>query len=141
MIDWVVFPVEARVRLPTLIRVIKSTGGDSNMSNNEKAIEQEIQDKGLTAPRLTPDLIDATIDSETYTVLPSGRVTICEMTLKNGFVVLGESSCVSKENFNAELGRKIARENARNKIWELEGYLLKQRLFETQNPMPHATLG
>ncbi len=110
------------------------------MSNNEKAIEQEIQDKGLTAPRLTPALIDATIDSESYTVLPSGRVTICEMTLKNGFVVLGESSCVSKENFNAELGQKIARENARNKIWELEGYLLKQRLFETQNPMPHAIL-
>jgi len=127
--------------LPTLIRVIKSTGRDSNMSNNEKAIEQEIQDKGLTAPRLTPALIDATIDSETYTVLPSGRVTICEMTLKNGFVVLGESSCVSKENFNAELGQKIARENARNKVWELEGYLLKQRLFETQNPMPHAILG
>ena len=127
--------------MPTLIRVIKSTGRDSNMSNNEKAIEQEIQDKGLTAPRLTPALIDATIDSETYTVLPSGRVTICEMTLKNGFVVLGESSCVSKENFNAELGQKIARENARNKVWELEGYLLKQRLFETQNPMPHAILG
>ena len=103
--------------------------------------QQEIQDKGLTAPRLTPALIDATIDSETYTVLPSGRVTICEMALKNGFVVLGESSCVSKENFNAELGQKIARENARNKIWELEGYLLKQRLFETQNPMPQAILG
>lgn len=47
-------------------------------SNNEQAIEQEIQDKGLNAPRLTPALIDATIDSETYTVLPSGRVTICE---------------------------------------------------------------
>ena len=111
---------------------------DSNMSNNENAIEQEIQDKGLTAPRLTPALIDAAIDSETYTVLPSGRVTICEMTLKNGFVVLGESSCVSKENFNAELGQKIARENARNKIWELEGYLLKQRLFEQQNCTPIA---
>lgn len=141
MIVWVVFPVEARVRLPTLIRVIKSTGGDSNMSNNENAIEQEIQDKGLTAPRLTPALIDATIDCETYTVLPSSRVTICEMTLKNGFVVLGESSCVSKENFNAELGQKIARENARNKIWELEGYLLKQRLFETQNCTPIANFG
>lgn len=141
MAAWGVIALDAGVRLPTLILVIKPTGGDSNMSNNEKAIEQEIQDKGLTAPRLTPALIDATIDSETYTVLPSGRVTICEMTLKNGFVVLGESSCVSKENFNAELGQKIARENARNKIWELEGYLLKQWLFETQNPMPQAILG
>ena len=132
------FRTTTRVRLPTLTNGINFTGGDSNMSNNENAIEQEIQDKGLTAPRLTPALIDATIDCETYTVLPSGRVTICEMTLKNGFVVLGESSCVSKENFNAELGQKIARENARNKIWELEGYLLKQRLFEQQNCTPIA---
>ena len=135
------FRTTTRVRLPTLTNGINFTGGDSNMSNNENAIEQEIQDKGLTAPRLTPALIDATIDCETYTVLPSGRVTICEMTLKNGFVVLGESSCVSKENFNAELGQKIARENARNKIWELEGYLLKQRLFETQNCTPIANFG
>ena len=127
--------------MPTLTNGINFTGGDSNMSNNENAIEQEIQDKGLTAPRLTPALIDATIDCETYTVLPIGRVTICEMTLKNGFVVLGESSCVSKENFNAELGQKIARENARNKIWMLEGYLLKQRLFEQQNCTPIANFG
>ena len=111
------------------------------MSNNENAIEQEIQDKGLTAPRLTPALIDATIDCETYTVLPSGRVTICEMTLKNGFTVTGESACASPENFNAEIGRKIARENARNTIWELEGYLLKQRLFEQQNCTPIANFG
>ena len=67
---WGVIALDAGVRLPTLILVIKPTGGASNMSNNEKAIEQEIQDKGLTAPRLTPALIDATIDSETYTVLP-----------------------------------------------------------------------
>ena len=57
---------------------------------------------------------------------------MCCLTLQNGFTVTGESACASPENFDAELGRKIARDNARNKIWALEGYLLKQRLSETK---------
>jgi len=133
-------------------------GGDSNMSNNEKAIEQEIQNKGLNAPRLTPDYIDSKIKAVEYILprdvckrdngveifdapLPLQTLTFCILTLENGFTVTGESACASPENFNAEIGRKIARENARNKIWMLEGYLLKQRLFEQQNPMTHAILG
>lgn len=50
--------------------------------------------------------------------------------LRNGFTVTGESACASPENFDAEICRKIARENAVQKIWMLEGYLLKQRLSE-----------
>lgn len=111
------------------------------MSNNENAIEQEIQDKGLTAPRLTPALIDAAIKGEDYHVFGDTCLTVCCLTLQNGFTVTGESACASPENFNAELGQKIARENARNKIWMLEGYLLKQLLFETQNCTPIANFG
>ena len=55
---------------------------------------------------------------------------MCCLTLVNGFTVTGESACASPENFNAEIGKKIAFEQARNKIWVLEGYLLKQKLFE-----------
>lgn len=54
-------------------------------------------------------------------------LTICILELRNGFTVTGESACVSPENFDAEIGMKIARENARSKIWALEGYLLKDR--------------
>ena len=97
---------------------------------SEQDIENEIQEKGLTAPRLTPALIDATIDKEDYHVFPGSQLTVCCLTLKNGFTVTGESACASPENFDAELGRKIARGNARDKIWALEGYLLKQRLSE-----------
>lgn len=97
---------------------------------SEKSIEQEIQDKGLTAPRLTPDLIDQSIIDEDYHVFEKTCLTVCCLTLKNGFTVIGESACASPANFDAEVGRKIARDNARNKIWQLEGYLLKQRLFE-----------
>lgn len=97
----------------------------------DQTIEKAIQAAGATvAPRLTPDDIDAAIVSETYTTLPSGKVMVCELTLLNGFTVRGEASVVSKANFKEEIGRQISRENARSKVWELEGYLLQQRLHE-----------
>jgi hypothetical protein len=101
--------------------------------HEESEIEKEIQDKGLNAPRLKPEDIDATITDEAYYVFPGTTMTICLLTLKNGYHVTGESAAVSLENFDEEIGRKIARENARNKIWQLEGYLLRQKLFESKN--------
>ena len=92
---------------------------------SEQEIEQEIQDKGLNAPRLRPVDIDAVIVGETFTILPSGKAMVCELTLASGFTVRGESACVSKENFDEGIGQKISRENARNKVWELEGYRLQ----------------
>ena len=100
------------------------------MSNNEREIEEEIQAKGLNAPRLSPETIDATIIEEAFYVFPGTALTICCLKLKNGFLVTGESSAVSLANFDAEIGRKIAKQNARDKIWMLEGYLLKERLCE-----------
>ena len=99
---------------------------------NENEIEQELQKKGLNAPRLSPAKIDGVIVSETYTVLPSAKCMICELTLKNGFTVRGESACVSKENFNEEIGRKISCANAREKIWQLEAYLLQEVVSGTR---------
>ncbi len=97
---------------------------------NEQELEQRIQELRLTAPRITPEHIDSLIVSETYTVLPSGKVMVCELTLKNGFTVRGEGSAVSKANFNEEIGRKVSRSNAREKIWQLEGYLLQEQLYK-----------
>lgn len=57
-------------------------------------------------------------------------LTFCVLVLKNGYTVTGESACASPANFDAEIGKKIARQNAVNKIWQLEGYLLKQKLYE-----------
>jgi hypothetical protein len=95
---------------------------------DETTIEAEIQSKGLTAPRLTPALIDATIVAEAFYVFPDSTLTVCALTLRNGYLVTGESAAASPANFDAELGRKIARDNARNKIWALEGYSLRERL-------------
>lgn len=110
-------------------------------------IEREIQAKGLTAPRITPADIEANIASEHYFTAADGAsscglvgygaghplslLTFCVLVLKNGFTVTGESACASPENFDAELGRKIARQNAVNKIWPLMGYELRSRLAAT----------
>lgn len=98
------------------------------MSKDETEIENEIQAKGLNAPRLTPDLIDAAIVSEQYHVFAGTTMTVCALTLRNGYIVTGESAAASPENFDAAIGRRIARDNARNKIWALEGYLLREKL-------------
>ncbi|WP_288990842.1 Gp49 family protein [uncultured Sphingopyxis sp.] len=98
------------------------------MSENENQIEAEIQAKGLNAPRLNPQMIDDAIQSEQYHVFAGTTLTVCALTLRNGYIVTGESAAASPDNFDKEIGRKIARENARNKIWALEGYLLREKL-------------
>ena len=121
---------------------------------DDASIEAEIQAKGKTAPRITPAQIEQVIASEWYfTALDGagaidwdapaggnipqlmaqakeslGLLTFCVLVLRNGFTVTGESACVSPETFDAEIGRKIARANAVQKIWVLEGYALKQKL-------------
>jgi hypothetical protein len=98
---------------------------------NEQAIELEIQQKGLTAPRVTPEMVDDQIVGCGFWRPDGTTLTVCCMLLKNGFTVTGESACASPENFNQELGEKIARDNARQKIWALEGYRLRSELVKS----------
>ena len=97
--------------------------------STDNEMEAKIQAKGLNAPRLNPEHIDSIIEKEYYHVVPNTTLTICVLTLKNGFTVTGESASASPENFDEEIVREIARNNARDKIWVLEGYLLKEILF------------
>lgn len=104
---------------------------------NDQAIEQEIQNKGLTAPRVTFDQIQALMGQVTYHchVVPGTTTTVCTAIDKDGFTLAnGMSACASPENFNAELGEKIAKQNAERQameeLWKLEGYALKKRLVE-----------
>lgn len=127
---------------------------------DEQSTEAAIQKAGKTAPRITPADIDAAIiDCQFFTAFdgimgnevnePTGAtvtrsnppspfqlLTFCVLVLRNGFTVTGESACASPENFDPAIGRDIARRNAREKIWLLEGYLLKQRLHDWANPGP-----
>jgi hypothetical protein len=86
-----------------------------------------------TAPRVTPDMLDDEIASEQFHVFTGSCLTVCALTLQNGFVVTGESACASPANFDAEIGRTIARRNAREKLWPLLGFRLRDQLA-TQTP-------
>ena len=96
---------------------------------NENELEEEIQAKNLNAPRLTPDIIDSLIKEKSFHRL-TDVLTVCVLTLQNTFTVTGESACASLANYNQKIGEDIAFTNARDKIWPLEGYLLKQKLYE-----------
>lgn len=114
-------------------------------------LEQEIQDKGANvAPRITPSHIEDCIASVHFFTAADGAtavmgdsdtisndslqslelLTICVLVLKNGFTIVGKSACASPENFNAEIGKDVAWRDAKEQIWPLEGYLLKQNLYE-----------
>lgn len=113
---------------------------------NDQQIEQEIQAKGLTAPRVTPADVEAEIVSEHYFTAYHGAkyaritrdepqhgeqlklLTFCVLVLRNGFTVTGESACASPENFDADIGKRIARANAEQKVWPLMGYALRNEL-------------
>ena len=99
---------------------------------NEKALEQEIQARGLTAPRITPaDLDDNIADTEIVKhVTKSGKVLRwAVLTTRNGYAVVGKpSASVSAENDNAEIGEKVANDNARGELWPLMGYELQSKL-------------
>jgi len=91
------------------------------------------QVSGLTygmANTVTKEHIDSIIIDEQYSRVIGTTITHCALTLLNGFVVTGESSCVDATIFNKAMGEKYAREKAYEKIWELEGYLLKQKMYE-----------
>jgi hypothetical protein len=124
--------------------------------STDQQIESEIQAKGLTAPRVTPADLAANIASAHYFTAFDGAqlgqyggistdapgaipalslLTFCVLVLRNGFTVTGESACASPENFDAEVGRKIAFENAKQKMWPLMGYALRERLA---GPSPEA---
>lgn len=109
-----------------------------------------------TAPRITPADIEANIVAEHYFTAAKGvygdgawargetgpfgeegrkrdaldLLTFCVLVLRNGFTVTGESACASPENFDAEIGRRVARANAVAKCWPLLGFALKEKLFQ-----------
>lgn len=84
-------------------------------------------------PTVTPDELKDVIIGCTYTVLPNKRTTICQLTLKNGYTVEGQSACVDARNYNRELGEKYSRQQAEAKIWPLLGFLLAEELSHVKD--------
>ena len=98
------------------------------MDKDEAVLETEIQLTKPTQPRITPEQINEQIVDVKFHRFEGTTLTVCVLVLQNGYTVTGESACVAPENYNEEIGRKIAYTNAREKIWALEGYALANQL-------------
>lgn len=68
------------------------------------------------------------IDAAGYRVNPLGLLSLCILVMRNGFVVVGKSAPASPENFNEDLGRKFAYEDAVRQLWPLMGFALRHHL-------------
>lgn len=101
------------------------------MSESEE--EVLIRGKNPQAPRVTPSDVDAHIVSEQYHVFPGSTTTVCLLTLRNGFGVVGSSACAAGQNFDKEVGQVISRRAARELIWPLLGYALRNQLEDAKN--------
>ena len=146
---WMPFQVGQARQLADVGATANSPGPGAlrQADTSDAAIERDIRAAGKTVARVTPADLEAEIASEWYFTAANGvaaadgltrvaaaelsLLTFCVLVLRNGFTVTGESACASPENFDAELGRKIARQNAVNKAWPLMGYHLKQKLAES----------
>lgn len=121
-------------------------------------IQKDIEARGLNAPRVKPADVEAEIASEHYFTAQDGALyatgniqgevyriadsdalgllTFCVLVLRNGFTVTGESACASPENFDADIGRRVARQNALNKVWPLLGFRLRDQIVSGEVTTP-----
>lgn len=106
--------------------------------NSDPGIERQILAKGLTAPRVTPADLAANIVHVEYVkhIAQGGQVLRwAVLTTRNGFAVTGTpSASVSPENDRADIGEAVAFENAKNALWPIMGYQLKEQLFQATQP-------
>lgn len=88
----------------------------------------------LTAPKVVPSDVENEIVNEYYQNAgravyatygsPLDNVTLCFLELRNGFVIIGKSACVNAANFNEDIGRQLAREDALRQVWPYLGFRL-----------------
>jgi hypothetical protein len=100
----------------------------------EKTVDEIAAEIGFQfrAPKISLDMIKSMIMKEEYFHFPDSTKTVCDLTLYNGFRVLGEASCASPVNFNDEIGRRMAREDALRRIWPFAGFWLCQVLWQNK---------
>lgn len=87
-----------------------------------------------TGKKVTESSIKAKIDSVNYETLVMGDTigTLCIITMKNGWISTGFSAPADTTNFDKDVGQRYAYDNAFKPLWQLEGYLLRETLFNNQ---------
>jgi len=103
----------------------------SNQLITDLQLSQKLSES--PAPRVTKKQIESRIASVSF-VRQFDTVTLCNIKLDNGFSVRGESACVNPENYNKEIGERIAYDNAFDKLWPLFGFLLAEDNFNSTAP-------
>jgi hypothetical protein len=84
--------------------------------------------------KVTLEDIQSKVKKTTFTLLPDGKTTICQLQMENDYTVNGHSACVDPANYNQALGEKYSYEDAINKAWPLEGYLLAEEIHQRKKP-------
>ena len=95
-------------------------------------LDRELQEQGLGYMRVTERMVEDQIELCQFHRFEGTRTIVCCLTMRNGFTVVGVSSCVHPENFRADIGERLAREDAVKRVWEFCGYKLRDMLHETE---------
>jgi hypothetical protein len=129
---------------PDIFRNARMKGGRPGLALQEDYEFEDLlpaqpltTDQVTEAPKVKSDEIEAEIESEYYRNLgsalkapegsPAYNTTLCVLVLRNGFVIVGKSACVNSANFNEEIGKRLAREDAVKQMWPLLGFRLADR--------------
>ena len=82
---------------------------------------------------VTEKQVDAIMEASSMVInRVDDKTVIVTAILPNGFQITESSSCVDPKNFNIDVGITICKGRIKDKIWELEGYLLQSMLFEQE---------
>lgn len=95
-----------------------------------KAFEEGYTPQGELPDRVTLDMLEKRVVRQDFFHPLQTTLTMCVLVLDNGFTVIGESACVNPAIYDQVIGRKLAREQAIEKLWQLEGYLLAERRWK-----------
>lgn len=107
------------------------------MSDKAETIPlEEAQARASAAiyPKVTKELIEGKIFAVQYTYPVGTTLTVCVITMDNGFHVLGKAAPADPRNFDPEIGKRYAYEDAFKQLWQFEGYLLKEMLHGQRPP-------
>lgn len=96
---------------------------------------------GSGRARITPAGLNRLVTTEQYYRFPGTTLTVCCLTMTNGYYASGESACALPEDFDELTGRICAREKAMRTIWDLEAYRLRQRIYEEGDGLGPAQAG
>ncbi len=107
--------------------------GDPEMGSLEES-DRASAAKQKTPNRVPLEYLRKRIVSEEYwhpTDAP--YFTVCCLFVDNGYILIGKSAPADPENFDEELGKRFAREDAERQFWPILGFVLREQLHNPED--------